>query len=451
MCRLFDTMEAIVFIPALVCIGGLFYWGPQKTFLYVCLPVLLLLPAYFTWKTSGFPGVGFGTTVLLPLGISLIALAPSRWRLKRCDAWIGLYILSSAVADLRVGETALAKYRLFEVVWRALIPYAAGRLLIEQTNARRATAKQMTLMLCASSLFAVPEFFLKLNLFQRGGMHFFPDEWPGWVTQVRWGFGRIAGPFGTSEIYGLVLILGVFLLPWLADSQTSRQVPWWTAKKARLTLSILLLLTLLMTQSRGPWLGALIALPVTLCGLTKRPRRSLLLACSMFLILAVPMYRSFSAYSSGPRQDYGSDRETAQYRQEMIENYFPLAEKGGLWGWGTFHPVVDGQTSIDNEFLRVFLTQGYTGVLSYLLLYLEAGYALLRIGLSTTSRESRHFCFALLGIFLAWIVTLNTVYMGGQSYELFFLLVGWTQALQPGEKSESAAESKVLQLNRVYS
>jgi hypothetical protein len=444
-------MEAIVFVPALVCIGCLFYWGPQKTFLYVCLPVLLLLPAYFTWKINGFPGVGFDTSVLLPLGVSLIALASSHWKPTRCDIWIAFYILSSAVADLRVGEASLAKYRLFEVVVRALVPYAVGRLLIEQNHARRTTAKQIILIFCFSSLLAIPEFFLKLNLFLRGGMHFFPDQWPGWSTQVRWGFGRIAGPFGTSEVYGLVLIVGVFLLPWMYESPSSRRLRWYSSKKAAFALSILLVLTLIMTQSRGPWLGMLIALPIAFCGFTKRPSRSLLLICCVFLLLAVPMYKGFMEYSGGPRKDYGSDRETAQYRHEMIENYVPLAEQGGLWGWGTFHPVVNGQTSIDNEFLRVFLAQGYIGVFSYILLYLEAGYALLRIGLSATSGESRRFCFAMLGIFVAWLITLNTVYMGGQSYELFFLLVGWTQALRPVEAAESPAELKVLQLNRVYS
>jgi hypothetical protein len=455
-------MDILIFAPVLLSIAGLFYWGVQKTFLNVCLPILLVLPTYFYWKMDGFPGVDFGLAVLMPLGPALIPLLGSRWKFSRSDLWIFFYIVSSGVADLQAGEASLAKYRLFHVIVAALVPYMAGKLLIEQISARFETVKRITLILSLCCLASIPEFFLKMNLFTRAGMHIFPTQWSGWWTQVRWGFGRVAGPYGTAEVYGMILIVGVLLLLWVQRWSTSelpftklRSIP--SKKGIQLSLGILVV-TLLMTQSRGPWLGAALAFPIALVGRAKRVKRAALLLAAILLSIAIPAYIVGNRYTSGPRHDYGSEQETAQYRRELIVNYLPLAEKGGLWGWGTFHPVLNGQPSIDNEFLRVFLVQGYVGVIAYMLLIFEAGLALLRIGVATQLSKDRHFCFTLLGILFGWVVTLSTVYMGAQSYELFFLLIGWTQAIPlvhtkvPGSPKIAAAQSQVQEssLTRVY-
>ncbi len=454
-------MDLLIFAPALLCTAGLLLWGVQKTFLNVCLPVLLVLPTYFYWKMDGFPGVDFGLAVLMPFGGALIPLVGSRWKFSRSDLWILLYILSSAVADLRAGEASLAKYRLFNVIVAALIPYMAGKMLVEQTSARFETVKRIILILSLCCLLSIPEFFLKINLFSRVGMHLFPSQWSGWWTQVRWGFGRVAGPYGTAEVYGMILIVGVLLLLWVqrwSDSELPfSKLRWVPSQKGLQLLLGVLVVTLLMTQSRGPWLGAVLALPVALVGRAKHVRRAALLVAVVLLSLAIPAYIEANRYTSGPRHNYGSEQETAQYRRELLVNYLPLAEKGGLWGWGTFHPVLNGQPSIDNEFLRVFLVQGYVGVFAYMLLIFEAGIALVRTGIATKSSEDRHFCFTLLGITLGWVITLSTVYMGAQSYELFFLLMGWIQAIplvrvKMPALQKSAAQSPVQEarLTRVY-
>jgi len=454
-------MDFIIFGPALLCTAGLYLWGAPRTFLNICLPVLLLLPTYFSWKTNGFPNVDFSLAVLMPLGFALLPLLGLRWKWTRSDLWMLFYILSSVAADFRVGETSLAKYRLFDVIVAALIPYMAGKLLIEQPGARFETVKRIVQILWLSCLVAIPEFVLKLNLFSRIGMHLFPGQWPGWSTQLRWGFGRVAGPYGTAEIYGLILGTGVLLLVWIQRWSTP-SLPFLRlyvlSSKRLVQLALLtLVITLLMTQSRGPWLGTLLALPIALAGRAKNVKRAGLLVGLAIVLIAVPGYIAVDHYTSGPRLHYGTEQETAQYRRQLLVNYLPLAEQGGLWGWGTFHPVLDGQPSIDNEFLRVFLTQGYVGVIAYMFLILEAGISLVRVGIAAESREDRHFCFTLLGILTGWTLTLSTVYMGAQSYELFFLLVGWTQVIPLLHVKTSSSlelavqdETPELELTRVY-
>lgn len=454
-------MDIVILFPALLCTAGLYFWGAPRTFLNICLPILVLLPTYFYWKVNGFPNVDFSLAVLMPLGVALVPLLGLRWKWTRSDLWMLLYILSSAAADFRFGETSLAKYRLFDVIFAALVPYMAGKLLIEQAGARFETVKRIVQILWLSCLVAIPEFVIKINLFSRIGMHIFPGQWPGWSTQLRWGFGRVAGPYGTAEIYGLILGTGLLLLLWIQQWSTPALPflrPHVVSSKRLVQLALLTLVTtLLMTQSRGPWLGTLLALPFALAGRAKNVKRAALLVGLGIVSVAVPAYIAVDHYTSGPRVNYGTEQETAQYRRQLLINYLPLAEQGGLWGWGTFHPVLDGQPSIDNEFLRVFLTQGYIGVAAYMLLILEAGISLVRVGISAELREDRHFCFTLFGIIAGWTLTLSTVYMGAQSYELFFLLAGWTQVIPRVRVNASSSlelagqdKTETLELTRVY-
>jgi hypothetical protein len=148
------------------------------------------------------------------------------------------------------------------------------------------------------------------------------------------------------------------------------------------------------------------------------------------LVIGIPAFYAVKDYASGPRKDYGSERETAQYRAQLIENYIPVAEFGGAWGWGHIFPRIGDQSSVDNEYLFVWLMQGYMGLLSFFLLLLEAGISLFRVGLKARLKRDRLFVFSLLGIILGIGVTIATVFLGSQPYELFFLLIGWSQAVR---------------------
>ena len=199
----------------------------------------------------------------------------------------------------------------------------------------------------------------------------------------------------------------------------------------------ILFVALFMTQARGPWIGALLGLSVAAIGRARRPlRRAVIVAACIFLIGA-PLYVFGKDYLSGPRKDYGSEKETAQYRAELLSNYVPLAEKGGPWGWGLNFPKIGGQDSIDNEYLLAWIVQGYVGATALILLMLETvGRLAVQAARARTVRD-RHFVLTLLGIVVAIAFTLSTVFLGSQSFELLFLLIGWSQAVQPREKIES--------------
>lgn len=421
----------IIFLPAIVCALVLYAWGPERALRFVCLPVLLCVPTYFWWKTANVPAIDFGISALLPLGVVLIATRLGQWRFTRVDLWIAVYVFTCAYADFRTGEVSLAKYRLFYALTNVVIMYMAGKLLIEQSHARMVTVRTIVGLLCFTCVVGIPEYFLRMNLFLRAWIRFFPGEWPGWTTQLRWGFARVAGPFGTAEVFGMVLIMGLlfawWLMPWNAGQPVYRALPWFSVGGATRALLALFAVTLFMTQSRGPMLGLVVAVPIAAIGRSKRPVRTACIVALVMLAVGIPGYLAAKQYSSGKRTDYGSDRETAQYRRQLLDNYVPLAEKGGAWGYGTFHPILGGQESIDDEFLRVYLGQGYVGLLALVLMVLDTGYALLRGGFAASSAWNRQFSFTMLGVLAGWTLTLLTVFLGAQSYELFFLLIGWAQ------------------------
>jgi cell division protein FtsW (lipid II flippase) len=191
-----------------------------------------------------------------------------------------------------------------------------------------------------------------------------------------------------------------------------------------------------MTQARGPWIGAVVGFGIASVGRARFPLRRALLLGVLGITVGIPAYLAVKQYTSGPRTDFGSEKETAQYRAELIDNYVPVAEAGGAWGWGRSFPIIGGQLSIDNDFLLVWLVQGSVGIGSLLLLYFESAVKFFRVGLKTRSFQDRYLVFSLLGILVSMAVTLGTVALFAQAYQLLFLLFGWSQAIRPAHEDE---------------
>ena len=59
---------------------------------------------------------------------------------------------------------------------------------------------------------------------------------------------------------------------------------------------------------------------------------------------------------------------------------------------------------------------------------LEALYYMLYGAILNPTQRDRYFSYSLLGIFVGLLITIFTVFLGNQPFELFFLLAGWSQA-----------------------
>ncbi len=440
-------MEIIILIPTVLCLAMYFSQSVQKVFLNLYIPLFALFPMYYYWKVAALPPIDLGDAVLLPLGIGILLKEMPRWRVTTADLWLGLFAFTAYYADhLALRQTA-SIFDLFQVLCAAVVPYMAGKVLIEQHDARVATVKRVLFCLFLACIVSAYEYKMQFNPFTLVWARFFPSESFAWKTQLRWGFGRVSGPFGQSELAGIILFFGLILALWFSYNKLWEpkfaQARWLPFRKATV-ITATIAVTLFMTQARGPWIGCLLALPVAWIGRSKHVLRTALLVGSFLLVLGPAAYLGFKHYVNAPTSS--DAQQTAQYREQLVDNYLPIAKRGGPWGWGSEFPQAPGQGSIDNEYLFVALTQGYVGLFAFCLLAAETLLRLVWAAGFARNRPDRYFAFSLLGIFVGFLFTVYTVYLGNQTYQLFFFLAGWAQALPTRE-----AKERQLSFEHVYS
>ncbi len=440
-------MSIVILIPALLCLIALYRGNTQTAFLDVYLPTVLLLPLYYYWKVPMLPPIDFGEAVLLPLGLAMILRDLQRWKFTLSDLWVLLFVITSFVTDYVTDHNTAATFDLFSNIASVIIPYMAGKLLIEQFGHRVATLRRFVFLLAVACVISVYEYRMERNPFMMFWSHFFPGQDPGWHTQIRWGFGRVAGPYGQSELAGMVFFTGLVFALWLAYGkhweEKFRGMGWLPFRKGNLLVAIIGAV-LLMAQARGPWLGAMLALAISLTGRAARIGRTAIIVAVIGSSVGYVSFRAFTRYLSAPTTTI--EQQNAQYRGQLLPNYIPIAIKGGAFGWGRQVPHVKGQVSIDNEYLFVDLTQGYLGLAAFVLMSLDA---MLRLVLATARAadpEERYFSLSLLGVIAGILLTAATVFLGNQAYQMFFLLIGWSQSIQPAVKEKEAA----FLLEKVY-
>lgn len=440
-------MEIIILIPTVLCLAMYFRYPVQKVFLNLYIPLFALFPMYYFWKTAALPPIDLGDAILLPLGLGILLKEMRSWRLATADLWLGLFVFTAYYADHLALRHTASIFDLFQVLCSAVVPYMAGKVLIEQHDARVATVKRLLFCLFLASVVSAYEYRMGRNPFTVMWARFFPDEVFAWKTQIRWGFGRVSGPFGQSELAGIVLLFAVVLALWLSfyklwEPKFARA--GWLPFRKSTVITATLALTLLMTQARGPWLGTLLALPIALIGRSKRVLRTTVIVGAIGLVAGSLAYAGFKHYVEGPTSS--DAQQTVQYREQLLDSYLPIAVRGGPWGWGSSFPTVPGLGSIDNEYLLVTLTQGYVGLLAFCLLALETLIRLLWSVGFAPNRRDRYFSFSMLGIFAGVLFTIYTVFLGNQPYQLFFFLAGWAQSLPTREATQAE-----LSFEHVYS
>jgi hypothetical protein len=431
-------MPFMILIPMILSAVALCVWPPGWVFRNLTLPVLLLLPVYYSWKLPLLPPLDFGVAALLPLGVVMCLRSLSLWRFSILDLWLGLFVLSTGMADRLLGQNTPSAFELFDNVNSVLIPYMAGKLLIEQEGARAATLKRIVLLMAGAAVPSLYEWKFLKNPFQMVFGRFFPHEILPWYTHLRGGHGRICGPYAQAEFAGMMLVFGLVLTLHLAQAYNwggrFRSAAWFPARKSTLVF-LVLLLALFCTGSRGPAIGFLVATPIALIGRSRNPLRNAVLVALLLTVGGAITYEGLVHYA-GTRTPTTEEQETAAYRLTLVQDYLPMAEHGGFWGRGLSFPRIGKYGSVDNEYLWVALTQGYIGFASLVLLVAGTLYNLGWAAVYNSQPSDRAFAFTLLGIFIGLLVTVSTVYLGIQPLMFFSLLIGWAQALREHRASQ---------------
>jgi hypothetical protein len=432
-------MEIIILFALVASIIEIKRHSVEDAIINVYLPTLLLFPGFYSLHIPHLPPFGFSESAGLPIGVAILFGYYKRWKFQRADLWLVLFMGGLYYAELAQTGASNAGLVLFGAVVSVLLPYSIGKLMIEDNGMRERFIRRFVILLFIVSVLSVWEFRMGTNIFTTILGIFFPGQRP-WLMQVRGGFVRIVGPFSGSILAGMVLLVGWLFSLWLGYIDRTRGVErkYFGVRRSTI-LSAGIVAGLFMTQSRGPWVGAILGYLIARVGRAKNMRRAAIVTTILCVIGGTAGYIKAQEYTSGSIWDAkNTEQENAIYRRQLLESYKPIVEQGGFFGWGVVDwPKVPGQPSIDNEFLFLQITQGKLGFWTYNLLGMEAFLAVILAVRRSTQRVDTYFALCLGGSIAGLLLSLTTVYMGAQSYPLFFMLIGWSQSLR---QTQSAGE-----------
>jgi hypothetical protein len=424
-------MDGIVLLPGLLSAYVTWRYSLLQAFLNVYLPTLLLLPDYYRWQITTH--LTFGEAAILPIGVAFAFTLLPRWRFSITD-----FAVLAVIATMAASEFASAGYHdaqnfTLNLLLMCGLPYMLAKGLIEPFGLGIQFSKRIVVLLCIVVVLSLYEFRFGTDPFRDIFQPFFPDQKSVWDTQLRWGFARIAGPYGTAILASILFIVALLLHHWLVyqrawDSVTRFDLGIPPRVKPYLIGGILLM-GIAFTMSRGPWLSLLLAACIARIGWATNLKRTFLFGVSGVVIVGGLLVFGVLQYASVGRSAAGTaEQETAAYRKELIDKYMVIAESGGLLGYGRFNwPKVSGMPSIDNYYLLLTLMHGPAGLALFVLLLLCAVIRLSRhaFRMQHLSRDEVMKSFTLLACILTIAISVVTVYMDMQVMVLLYLLIGW--------------------------
>lgn len=412
-------MSLIAWAPSLVCALVARWKGAERALVFVALPTLVLLPAYYTHKLPGLPIASFHNYTLLVTAAALF-LAGARTRVVVADVLVAGLCATAVLSEFVTRDGHEAKNLAALMLMGTVAPYWIGRVAARETGRLVALVGMVALAGAFVGWVSPWEARMGSNPFD-----FWRRLWPHWVpwdgALYRGGLRRVAGPFAHPICSGFFFSMALPLALWLTGSGLPRR------RWERLVLMAGLFLGLGTALSRGPILGAVLALSIAHVG-ALRCRRWIVVGGVALAFFSIPfMLPVIEQYFAVDRSSATTEaQETAAYRKEMLERYLEVVAAEPLLGYGRYQiPVVAGLKSIDNQYLFLALSHGLPHALLFLSLLLWSGLSLaaslLRIHVADPVGRLG---WALVGLLGGAVLTQATVFAGTQTAPLLLLFVG---------------------------
>ena len=428
-------MQILALIPLIVAGIVAFGRSPERAFLNVYLPVLLFLPDYYRWSAPGLPDPSFSQSAILPVAFAAILRYGSRWRFTFTDFLVFGFAFSIGYSELVNAGYSEAQNLMFDVLAWIVLPYAATKLLVEPLGLSTEFGRRIVQCLFLLSIISVFEFRFGMTPFRIVLDRFFPGQGLGWVTTFRWGFARVAGPYGHAILAGIIFLAAYRVHRWLEWSNSWEPTFKWLpgVSKSRV-ITATLIAGVIMTMVRGPWIGGFLGAGIAMIGRAKNRRKAAMIAAIAICAIGIPAGAVLFSYASVGRANATTvAQESAAYRKELIDKYVDIAMERSLLGWGrNTWPKVDGMPSIDNYYLLLALMHGVTAVVFMLAIFL---YMMGRLGARglrgdpAAGPRGSSLEFTLLSVYALIAFSIATVYMGGQVMPLFAIVTGWSEGL----------------------
>jgi hypothetical protein len=439
-------VDKIALLPGLAALIVMSRSGPEVAFLSVYLPVLLLLPDYFRCVLPGIPDPSFSQSAIFPIALAFFWRSGFRWRLSGLDVLVFAFSAWAVGSEYVNNGYSEAQNLAFDMLTQSVIPYLIGKELFGLKGFETRFARRFVFLLFVVGVASIYQFRMGSNPFKAIFIPFFPSSVAGtWDTQIRWGLGRVDGPFEHSILAGVNFMAAILVNLWLMRSgrweRDFRWLPGFPLNKGRI-ITAGLVAGSLMTMSRGPWLAGVVGAMLTAAGAARSPKRALAIGAVFVAIGGAAIWGVTKTYTSGSLDSAQTEEQrSATYRAVLLTQYQEIAFQRPLFGWGkNTWPKVSGMFSIDNCYLLMMLMHGLPYVGFFALFMLAVPLRLVRRGLELGPRQ-RGILFALAGVFISFAISLGTAYMGMQLQALTFLFAGWAEGHVIG--GSSLVESEI--------
>jgi hypothetical protein len=439
-------MQPVILGSAFV-VALLVLWrvGPERAVLSVVLPAMMLWPYGTGWKFKGVE-LDIMDAVALPVAVALALKYATRWRYTLVDLLLFFYCFSTLLSNWNADGQSAGLALGTAMVFSCFPPYIIGRAAIERPGLRVQFVKRYAFLAFVIAVLSLYEYRMERNLFREWSDRIFHNK-SHLILQIRWGYARIAGPYGHAILAGCILFSALLFAIWLASEglwgPKFRNLGFLPGRKS-MYIVLGLMLGVWMTQSRGPWMGGIFGILLILAAKARHQKRALRNVVIVSALLLTVFYIALNRYTNINHAPSDIDQENAQYRRMLVINYMPVVERGGMLGHGIHFKPVDGQASIDNEYLNLAITQGYLGLGLFLLIVLFTSGRLIRTIILSTNRTETSFSLCLLAVFVTIVLSITTVYLGFQTFTLFFLIAGWAQEIRPARVLATASEPAVV-------
>jgi hypothetical protein len=454
-------LSYIAYLP-----GFLAYYVAQKqsltkSFIWVYIPTLLLLPDYYYAITPGLPDPTFNQTASAALFVAFVIQGAPGYRFSYTDLVVGFYAFTVSYSEFLASGYSDAQNVMFTELTSVLFPYLFAKSLIEPFGLRYDFAK--SIVLCLSVVFVMNLFENKMgyNLWNAYLEMFFPGQNEGWITTFRFGLARASGPYAHCLVAGIVMAIGYRLQRWLQWSDAwphkIKQLAWIPFLTPAQFFTLIMLGGFLSTFGKGPWMASIIATGIVIIGRSKKRVMAMTAVVAVMIFVGIPLLIAFLEYASVGRVNAVDEhQETAAYRYELIAEYMHVANEKFWWGWGLMQwPVNRMFPSIDNHFLLTYLNYGIVAVSLLLGIIFGMMGRLIMHGMSQPLTESKgsSLAFTLAAIYLMYFIAVATVAMMYKSSTLFFLITRLSDAyLRNNNRDEQQSESKIktIPVNRKF-
>jgi hypothetical protein len=432
--------QALILIPTLIALAMLTNQSAGRVALKVYVPCIMLVPMYMQFHLGGL-ALNVTTFVSLFLAVVGVYTWCNSLRFIFLDGCVLAYALSGFMSDFTRHDAKLGVYGFLLFFSKCVCPYWIGRTLIEQTGLRKEFVRTFVLCMAVIAILSLYEYKTETNVFQDMVVRI-THTWVDWGRQSRWGFARIAGPYGHAIVAGIIFSTGLMLQLWLVGTKSwnsPKLLSFIRSKRKPLYVTLAILMGLFMTQSRGPWIGCVFGLIVASIGFARDRRRAAVLSLSALAIAAAVATVGINKYTDiDDSKVTDRDQLNASYRRELISIYTPVIEQGGLWGWGTPQILSTGRggystehDSIDNHYLFVGLWQGYAGLGLLVTMIGLTFIHLIKLCVTFRSRDDILFAYCMLGAMVAIAFSASTVSLTDPMSQILYLFLGWCASIRP--------------------